>query len=115
MYKYEKLSFRRRKEKMSSTSKKRPKPKANAKPPLSPDSSVKYLTEPPPNFFPSKSEILRLVTVLAIATSVALGCNFLATTLVNRQPKPFCDSRDLDSPDTLSGSGEYPSIFPFFL
>ncbi|KAB1219589.1 hypothetical protein CJ030_MR3G011151 [Morella rubra] len=89
---------------MSSTSKKRPKPKANAKPPLSPDSSVKYLTEPPPNFFPSKSDILRLVTVLAIATSVALGCNFLATTLVNRQPKPFCDSRDLDSPDTLSGS-----------
>ncbi|XAR54848.1 hypothetical protein NMG60_11030159 [Bertholletia excelsa] len=54
-------------------------------------SSSSFLAEPPPNFFPSKSEFLRLVTVLAIAASVALACSYVSTFL-NRQPKPFCDS-----------------------
>ncbi|XP_062145713.1 uncharacterized protein LOC133853713 isoform X2 [Alnus glutinosa] len=88
---------------MSSTPKKRPKP--NAKPTSSSSSSSSSLSplmEPPQSFFPSTDEFLRLVAVLAIATFVALGCNLLATTFINRQSKPFCDSGDLDSPDAIS-------------
>jgi len=51
--------------------------------------------------------------VLAIATFVALGCNLLATTFINRQSKPFCDSGDLDSPDAISG--EFPHFFNFLV
>lgn len=91
---------------MSSTPRKRPKlkPKPNVKPsPPHSDSSLKSLIEPPHNLFPSRDEFLRLMSVLAIATIVALACNFLATSFINRQSKPFCDNRDLDSPDSVSG------------
>ncbi|XP_042949587.1 uncharacterized protein LOC122281843 isoform X3 [Carya illinoinensis] len=90
---------------MSSTPRKRPKlkPKPNVKPsPPHSDSSLKSLIEPPHNLFPSRDEFLRLMSVLAIATIVALACNFLATSFINRQSKPFCDNRDLDSPDSVS-------------
>ncbi|XP_059444771.1 uncharacterized protein LOC132176548 isoform X2 [Corylus avellana] len=86
---------------MSSIPKKRPKPNAKPPPSSSSTSSMSSLMEPPQSFFPSTNEFLRLVAVLAIATFVALGCNLLATTF-NRQPKPFCDSGDLDSHDAIS-------------
>ncbi|XP_052170618.1 uncharacterized protein LOC127786907 isoform X2 [Diospyros lotus] len=55
-----------------------------------------FLMEPPPGFLPSKSELFRLIAVVAIAASVAVACNYMATFL-SRQPKPFCDSNaDLD-------------------
>ncbi|KAK7854229.1 uncharacterized protein LOC111997914 [Quercus suber] len=65
------------------------------------NSLLKSIKEPPHNFFPSKDEFLRLVAVLAIASSVAVGCNIFFT-LINRQPKPFCDSHNSHSPDSIS-------------
>lgn len=47
--------------------------------------------EPSSSIFPSKAEFFRLIAVVAIASSVAMTCNFVVTFL-NRQPKPFCDS-----------------------
>ncbi|KAK9266858.1 hypothetical protein L1049_027117 [Liquidambar formosana] len=93
---------------MDSTPKKRPKPDSanpkskhtNQSPNYSPSSSLNSFVEPPPNFFPSKAEFLRLITVIAIASSVAMACNFVVS-ILNRQPKPFCDS-DVDFPDSLS-------------
>ena len=71
--------------------------------PSSSNSLLESLKEPPQNFFPSKDEFLRLVAVLAIATSVAVACNMFVTTLINRQPKPFCDTHYSHSPDSISG------------
>ena len=93
---------------MSSTPMKRPKPKANSyahsspHPPPTSESSLNSILEPPQSLFPSKDDFLRLIAVFAIATFVTVGCNFLATSLRNRQPKPFCDS-SVDSSDSLSG------------
>ncbi|XP_059642250.1 uncharacterized protein LOC132284183 [Cornus florida] len=71
---------------------KNPKTKRNRNPNShSSTSSHSFLMEPSPNLFPSKGEFLRLVAVIAIAASVAMACNFVVTVL-NRQPKPFCDS-----------------------
>ncbi|XP_010275327.1 PREDICTED: uncharacterized protein LOC104610412 isoform X2 [Nelumbo nucifera] len=50
-----------------------------------------FLTEPSPDLFPSKEEFLRLLAVVSIALSVAIGCNY-AVSVLNRQSKPFCDS-----------------------
>ncbi|XP_057512938.1 uncharacterized protein LOC130794997 [Actinidia eriantha] len=47
--------------------------------------------ELPPNLFPSRSEFLRLLAVVAIASSVAVACNY-SVTFLSRQPMPFCDS-----------------------
>lgn len=116
---------------MSSTPKKRPKPKANSRarssssslpPPSSSctsDYSLKSVLEPPQSLFPSKDDFLRVVAVLAIATIVAVGCNYFATSLMNRQPKPFCDT-SVDSSDSLYGGTSsfsdppfgYPENFP---
>ncbi|XP_002528762.2 uncharacterized protein LOC8267179 [Ricinus communis] len=68
----------------SSTNKRR-------KPNLSPSSSPTLLTGPPNNLFPSKEEFVRLIAVLAIASSVAFTCNLIAT-YINPSTKPFCDS-----------------------
>uniref|UniRef100_A0A5B7BXT4 Man1/Src1-like C-terminal domain-containing protein n=1 Tax=Davidia involucrata TaxID=16924 RepID=A0A5B7BXT4_DAVIN len=93
---------------MASTPKKRPKP-GYTNPKTKPDdnnpssscsSSHSLLMEPSPDFFPSKGEFLRLVTVVAIAASVAMACNYVVTFL-NRQPKPFCDS-NIDFDNSLS-------------
>ncbi|KAA8525927.1 hypothetical protein F0562_007973 [Nyssa sinensis] len=54
-------------------------------------SSRSFLMEPSPDIFPSKGEFLRLAAVVAIAASVAMACNYVVFVL-NRQPKPFCDS-----------------------
>lgn len=70
--------------------------------PSSSNSLLESLKEPPQNFFPSKDEFLRLVAVLAIATSVAVACNMFVTTLITRQPKPFCDTHHSHSPDSIS-------------
>ncbi|PSR91662.1 Pesticidal crystal protein like [Actinidia chinensis var. chinensis] len=93
---------------MSSTPKKRPKTdpinprrrtKATNNPSHSSYSSHSLLVEPPPDLFPSRSEFLRLVAVVAIAASVAVACNYVVTFL-NSQPKPFCDSdTDFDFSD----------------
>ncbi|CAH9080018.1 unnamed protein product [Cuscuta epithymum] len=55
-------------------------------------SSLSLPLEPSPDFFPtSKAEILRLVSVISIATFIAVVCNYIAA-VVNQQPKPFCTS-----------------------
>ncbi|KAK0591167.1 hypothetical protein LWI29_036413 [Acer saccharum] len=77
---------------MSSARKKRPKPKPNSLP--SP-SLPSWAVDPPQALFPSKQELFRLVTVLAIASSVAIACNYFVNFL-NPILKPFCDS-SLDS------------------
>ncbi|XP_047338418.1 uncharacterized protein LOC124942053 isoform X2 [Impatiens glandulifera] len=70
------------------------------KKPISSSSSwSKFLTEPPPDFFPSKSELLRLAAVITIATTVLITCNFISN-ILNRQPKPFCDN--IADSDTIS-------------
>uniref|UniRef100_A0A6P4BCT5 uncharacterized protein LOC107430471 isoform X2 n=1 Tax=Ziziphus jujuba TaxID=326968 RepID=A0A6P4BCT5_ZIZJJ len=92
---------------VSATPKKRPKPKPKPNGGCSSDSvpssssSLKSILEPPQNFFPSKDDFLRLIAVLAIATSVTLACNFFATFLLNRESKPFCDTTVVDSLDSL--------------
>ncbi|XP_075640203.1 uncharacterized protein LOC142611942 [Castanea sativa] len=68
---------------------------------VSSNSLLKSIKEPPQNFFSSKDEFLRLVAVLAIASSVAVCCNVFFT-LIDRQPKPFCDSHNSHSPDSIS-------------
>ncbi|TQD87286.1 hypothetical protein C1H46_027153 [Malus baccata] len=83
---------------MSSTPKKRLKPKPKAEPHFqSSPNSIASLLEPSQSLFPSKHDFLRLIAVLAIASSVALTCNFLSSTLTDRHRKPYCDS----SPDSL--------------
>lgn len=67
-------------------------------------SSHSLLIEPPPSLFPSKSEFLRLVSVVFIAASVAVACNY-AVTILNRHPKPFCDT-NADFDYSLSDSCE---------
>ncbi|XP_039039590.1 uncharacterized protein LOC120177538 isoform X2 [Hibiscus syriacus] len=54
-------------------------------------SSVTAIIEPPQSLLPSKGEFLRLIAVLAIASVVALSCNFFAT-LFSSTSKPFCDN-----------------------
>ncbi|XVE57501.1 hypothetical protein DITRI_Ditri04bG0095700 [Diplodiscus trichospermus] len=89
----------------SSTPKKRPKSKHNSSSSSSASkSSLNSRIEPPQSLFPSKAEFLRLIAVLAIASSVALSCNFLATFFTSTS-KPFCDS-NLESTDSLSDSCE---------
>ncbi|KAI8546768.1 hypothetical protein RHMOL_Rhmol07G0145000 [Rhododendron molle] len=91
---------------MASTPKKRPKPTTNKshKSRSSSSSHTLLIKEPPPNLFPSASEFLRLVAVVAIAASVAFACNYVVS-LLNRQPKPFCDS-NADFDYSLSDSCE---------
>ncbi|KAG4206332.1 hypothetical protein ERO13_A03G002600v2 [Gossypium hirsutum] len=86
---------------MSSTPKKRPKSKHNS---YSKNSSLNSILEPPQSLFPSKGEFLRLITVLAIASAVALSCNYFLT-LFTSTSKPFCDS-NLDPIDSFSDSCE---------
>ncbi|XP_050231119.1 uncharacterized protein LOC126680111 isoform X2 [Mercurialis annua] len=65
-------------------------------------SNASPLMEPPHNLFPSKQEFLRLLTVLAIASSVALTCNFITTYFNPAPTNPFCDTHsdsDLSYPD----------------
>ncbi|TYG77648.1 hypothetical protein ES288_D03G211500v1 [Gossypium darwinii] len=84
---------------MPSTPKKRPKSKHNS---YSKNSSLNSILEPPQSLFPSKGEFLRLITVLAIASAVALSCNYFLTFFTSTS-KPFCDS-NLDPIDSFSGS-----------
>ncbi|XP_042489225.1 uncharacterized protein LOC122069299 [Macadamia integrifolia] len=86
---------------MASASKKRSR-SAHKNPNTVPNSSLLslFLKEPPPGFFPSKEEFLRLLAVVSIAVSVAMACNF-AVNFLNRQPKLFCDS-DQTSEDAIS-------------
>lgn len=81
---------------MSSTSRKRPKPRARG-----PSSPFGLLREPPHSLFPSKDEFLKLVAMIAIAASVAAACNYVVA-FFNLQPKPFCDSGE-ESQDPVSG------------
>ncbi|XP_071722353.1 uncharacterized protein [Rutidosis leptorrhynchoides] len=69
---------------------KRPKSKSTS----TTSSSSLVIPEPPQSLFPSKAEFLRVIAVLAIASSVAFACNFLYA-VFNSAPKPFCDS-DID-------------------
>uniref|UniRef100_A0A0D9VN67 Man1/Src1 C-terminal domain-containing protein n=1 Tax=Leersia perrieri TaxID=77586 RepID=A0A0D9VN67_9ORYZ len=57
------------------------------------------LAEPPPGLFPTRDDLLRLLAVLSIAAAAAAACS-----LLNRRPKPFCDS-DSDSDSTAHGAG----------
>ncbi|KAM7530943.1 hypothetical protein LguiB_034353 [Lonicera macranthoides] len=66
-----------------------------------PSHNNSLLMEPSLDFFPSKAEFLRLLAVVAIAASVAMACNFLVT-IFNRQPKPFCDTNNLEFDASLS-------------
>ncbi|KDP22917.1 hypothetical protein JCGZ_01778 [Jatropha curcas] len=95
-------------ESTSSMTKKRPKPGFKSrKPELEPNlssSSHSTVMEPPQSLFPSKGEFLRLIAVLAIASSVALTCNFIVG-YISPTTKPFCDS-NIDSPDSFSDSCE---------
>lgn len=94
-------------EKMSSTPKRRGNPKLDHS--SSSRSSLHSLTtlEPPSSFFPSREELLKLVAVVAIASAVAVSCNFF-TSVVNPQAKPFCDS-DVDSAEsTIDGRLPFP-------
>ncbi|KAM3686792.1 hypothetical protein ACJW31_10G028700 [Castanea mollissima] len=86
---------------MSSTRSGRHRRPSSSSSSVSSNSLLKSIKEPPRNFFPSKDEFLRLVAVLAIASSVAVCCNVFFT-LINRQPKPFCDSHNSHSPDSIS-------------
>ncbi|KAI3664235.1 hypothetical protein L6452_44718 [Arctium lappa] len=47
--------------------------------------------EPPPSLLPSKKEFFKLIAVVSIAVSVAIGCNYVVK-FSSHQPKPFCDS-----------------------
>ncbi|XP_050377381.1 uncharacterized protein LOC126794663 [Argentina anserina] len=89
---------------MSSTPKKRSKPKPRP-PSDSLSSSIPSLLEPPQSLFPTKTELLSLFAVLAIATSVALTFNFLYSALFNPRSSPFCDGPD-SSLDFVSDSCE---------
>ncbi|KAL6847725.1 hypothetical protein ACP4OV_022513 [Aristida adscensionis] len=51
--------------------------------------------EPPPGLFPTRDDLLRLLAVLAIAAATAALCS-----LLNRRPRPFCDSDDYPDYDT---------------
>ncbi|KAL6645334.1 hypothetical protein ACP70R_016942 [Stipagrostis hirtigluma subsp. patula] len=51
--------------------------------------------EPPPGLFPGRDDLLRLLAVLAIAAAAATVCS-----LLNRRPRPFCDSGDYDHYDS---------------
>nr|KJB25887.1 hypothetical protein B456_004G213700 [Gossypium raimondii]KJB25888.1 hypothetical protein B456_004G213700 [Gossypium raimondii] len=82
---------------MPSTPKKRPKSKHNS---YSKNSSLNSILEPPQSLFPSKDEFLRLITVFAIASVVALSCNYFLTFFTSTS-KPFCDSK-LDPIDSFS-------------
>ncbi|XP_022732130.1 uncharacterized protein LOC111286433 isoform X2 [Durio zibethinus] len=89
----------------SSTLKKRPKPKHNSSSSSSASKSpLNSIIESPQSLFPSKGEFLRLIAVLAIASSVALSCNFFVT-FFGSTSKPFCDS-NLDNTDSFSDSCE---------
>ncbi|XP_043694084.1 uncharacterized protein LOC122644763 [Telopea speciosissima] len=87
---------------MASASTKKRSRSAQKNPSTIPNSSLLslFLKEPPPGFFPSKEEFLRLLVVISIAVSVSMACNFTVDFL-NRQPKLFCDS-DQTSEDALS-------------
>ncbi|XP_065878449.1 uncharacterized protein [Euphorbia lathyris] len=88
---------------MSTGTRKRPKPDSKYKPQHNTNlssSSHSSIMEPPYHLFPSKEDFLRLLTVLAIASSVAFTCNFIATYL-NPTAKPFCDT-DTHSSDSFS-------------
>ncbi|XP_054791112.1 uncharacterized protein LOC129296555 isoform X2 [Prosopis cineraria] len=67
--------------------------------------SLKSFIEPPPDFFPSKHEFLRLIVVLAFASAVAWTCNLFLTSFINPSTKPFCDS-NVDFPDSFSDDCE---------
>ncbi|RWR80997.1 Inner nuclear membrane Man1 [Cinnamomum micranthum f. kanehirae] len=82
---------------MSSNPQKRQKSRKREKTSSSPSPSFPFLKEPSPSLFPSKQDLLKLLTVIAIASFVAVACNYTVR-IVNRKPKPFCDS----SQDPLS-------------
>ncbi|KAL5219398.1 hypothetical protein ABZP36_020082 [Zizania latifolia] len=48
------------------------------------------LAEPPPGLFPAREDLLHLLAVVSIAAAAAAACS-----LLNRRPKPFCDSDSL--------------------
>ncbi|KAI6707485.1 hypothetical protein NL676_010447 [Syzygium grande] len=80
---------------MSSTPRRRPKPKLSSPSPSPSSSSSRrspIALEPPQFMFPSKQELLRLVAVLAISSSVAVACHLLAGFLLRPQARPFCGS-----------------------
>ncbi|KAF0897395.1 hypothetical protein E2562_036783 [Oryza meyeriana var. granulata] len=57
------------------------------------------LAEPPPGLFPARDDVLRLLAVLSIAAAAAAACS-----LLNRRPKPLCDS---DSDGDFLSSAAY--------
>ncbi|KAJ0902042.1 hypothetical protein HanPSC8_Chr08g0332391 [Helianthus annuus] len=57
----------------------------------SPSSLSLYSIQPPLTLLPSKTDFFKLLAVVSVALSVAIGCNYVVT-VFNRQPKPFCDS-----------------------
>ncbi|KAK8516274.1 hypothetical protein V6N13_046981 [Hibiscus sabdariffa] len=91
----------------SPTPKKRSKSKhISYSPSSSSKSSLSTIIEPPQSLFPSKGEFLRLIAVLAIASAVALSCNFFAAFFTSTSTsKPFCDS-NLDPAGSFSDSCE---------
>ncbi|KAL6589654.1 hypothetical protein ACP70R_050277 [Stipagrostis hirtigluma subsp. patula] len=66
-------------------------------PRLGPSSSRRrrIAAEPPPGLFPGRDDLLRLLAVLAIAAAASTVCS-----LLNRRPRPFCDSGDYDHYDS---------------
>lgn len=94
---------------MDSIPRKRPKsetktPKRN---PKSSPSPIRSLLEPSESLFPSKEELVRLLTVLLVACAVAFACSFLAK-YMSSNPKSFCDS-NFDSIDSDLGKLEIPN------
>lgn len=63
---------------------------------------LKSIKEPPRDFFPSKDDFTRLITVLFIACLVFASCNFFVSRFSTRRPMPFCNT-DAYSLDLLSG------------
>ncbi|PKA53267.1 hypothetical protein AXF42_Ash009997 [Apostasia shenzhenica] len=78
---------------LSPSSPSRKTKRAKYKIPVSQSSPVGILGEPSPGLFPSREEFLKLLLVIFIASSVAVGFNFLSS-ILNSRPRPFCDSGD---------------------
>ncbi|KAK4792634.1 hypothetical protein SAY86_023069 [Trapa natans] len=76
---------------MSSTPKRRQRSKLGDLSSSRSSHSSLTTVEPPSSFFPSRGELLNLVAVVAIASAVAVSCNFFVGVL-NPQVKPFCDN-----------------------
>ncbi|KAK1306350.1 hypothetical protein QJS10_CPA10g01093 [Acorus calamus] len=69
---------------------------------VTPSPPLPFLGEPSESLYPSREDLWSLLAVVAIAASVIVACNFVIGVL-NRKPKPFCDSvGESSNADSLS-------------